>query len=236
MTTGRDDLSAACKALLRRKRWKDAERTTRLEVYSKSLVQRFKAIQYAYGEIRGMTGSVIGLATGTTQSIPDPAERLGFYANGFWAFAYSLFDILANVINVVHPMSVDESKVSFVQAVKDYKDLTAKYRSTRKQLPAPLVNRLQAVIRSGTFQRLEKYRQCCLHRREVCLGQGTTPQIVSSPYVGTTAINEPETVLLICDDPQAMRPQFSRQRQLLDECEAVGKFVKNELISILGIL
>ena len=28
--------------------------------------------------------------------------------------AYSLFDILANVINVVHPMSADESKVSFV--------------------------------------------------------------------------------------------------------------------------
>ena len=114
--------------------------------------------------------------------------------------------------------------------------LTEKYRGARKQLPAALVTQLQAVIRIGTFKRLSHYRQCCLHRREVCLGQGTTPKIVSSPYVGTTAIDKPETVLLVCDDPHAIRPEFTSQRQLLDECEAVGKFVKKELITILGIL
>lgn len=183
-----------------------------------------------------MTGAVIACTTATAKIIPDPTEQIGFYANAFWAFAYSLFDILANVINVVHPVSQSESKVSFAQAAKDYKDLTTVHRGSRKQLPPLLVKRLQTVVGNSTFKRLSVYRQCCLHRREVCLGQGTTPQIVSEPYVGTTAIDEPEIVLLVCDNPDVLDPKFSSQRQLLDECEVVGKFVKTELVTILDML
>ena len=165
------DLPQACDALRKRRRWRDARRRAELDVYTKSLIQRFEAVQYAYrkirrialGEIRRVTEFEVLFVEGRMQASRDRMEQLGFYANSFLAFSYSLFDVLANVINVVHPIPKDESKVSFGQAAKGYKDFGGPYHGTKKTLPHALLKRLTAVIKADEYRRLNGYRQCCLH-------------------------------------------------------------------------
>ena len=76
MTTRTDSASNVCNALLKRTRWKGVARKERFETYTKSLVQRLKAIRYARNEIVDSAGNVNGYAAGTASSTIDDTDRL----------------------------------------------------------------------------------------------------------------------------------------------------------------
>lgn len=234
-----ETIADVCKALRGRKRWQNApDRRKRLQVYSESLSERFVFIQHSFVKMRQAATEVVSQTKGTSDAILDSEERLAFYANSFWAFAYSMFDILANVINVVHRRCKDESRVSFKKAATDYEDLRECQRGPCKKLPVNLLRRIERVTANETFERLSQYRHCCLHRRAVWLGRGKAPRDLRGPYApDSTAINQESDVILVSDDPEEMGDPASKpNRNLSVECEKIGTFVKTELIAILKIL
>ncbi|MGB2984842.1 MAG: hypothetical protein WBE26_03085, partial [Phycisphaerae bacterium] len=92
-------------------------REKHLGIYLRSLTQRLKEVDYALEQLTCSSRA-------TTESTGDSLsrqEKRDFYANSFWAFAYSVLDILAHVVNAVHEVVTDESKVSFAGAVNGYK-------------------------------------------------------------------------------------------------------------------
>lgn len=234
MASKQQSLDKVCKALLRRTRY-DSTKKQRLRVYATSLQDRLVSIRFAFDRLRDSTTSINYNVATTTQWVTGEQER-DFFANAFWSFSYSMFDILAHVLNVLYPIVKTESKVSFLKAADGYADLTAKHRGACPAFPPKLLGRLQATVADGVFVRLASYRQCCLHRRQVALGAGEARVTPSSSYVASTAKGELLLVAWICDDVDAINPEFNKQTQLMEECKAIGMFVSNEITEILRLL
>ena len=159
------------------------------------------------------------------------AVELDFYCDAFWVFAYSTFDLVAHVVNVVHPRVQDESLVSFERARQDYGGLGAQNKNS-SSMPAALVKLMETVARQDYFERLKKFRQCVLHRRVVCIA----PYSMEVPefYNYNTTSTAP-TLLgrFVCDDPEDLKPQFTEQRKLDDDCQTIKDALMIDLQKLL---
>jgi hypothetical protein len=208
-----------------------SRRKTYLRIYLASLMQRLKEVDYASERL----GS---LSSRTTESSAEGLTRQAkrdFYANCFWALAYSVLDILAHVVNTVHRVVTDESKVSFLAAAHSYSRVPPRAK-TSGSLPVKLTSRRQKIENRQYFKRLQAYRQCCLHRRAVCVSETVTTTTVSMAYADTTSGQEPVIKTVLCDDPNDMKPKFAKGRDLENECATVGKTLREDITTVLRLI
>jgi hypothetical protein len=206
-------------------------RKAHLRVYVGSLIQRLKEVDYASERLQS-------LSTETTESTAQGLNRRAkcdFYANCFWALAYSVLDIVAHVINTVHPIVTDESKVSFLGAAHGYNRVSTRAR-TSGSLPLKLTSRLQKIANRPYFKRLQAYRQCCLHRRAVCVSETVTTTTVTVAYADTTSGQAPLIKTVLCDDPNDMKPKFAKGRDLEKECATVRKSLREDIATVLRLI
>lgn len=209
-------------------------RKNRLHVYVESLNERIVATRYALEQAQCYSGDVA--TTETYSPFSDRKEKRAFYTNAFWSFAYSNFDILAHILNMVHPVVKEESQIGFMRAADNYATLATKYRDSIRYLPVPLIKKLSTITNSNFFKRLSKYRQCCLHRRAVCIREKTTTLEVSAVYEHSSAPNESQVIAWICDDPADPIPKWTLNRILDDECQTLLKYVEEQMKDILKSL
>ncbi len=202
-----------------------------LRIYLGSLTQRLKELDYALEELN----SCLRATTESTGEGLSRQEKRDFYSSCLWAFAYSLFDILAHVVNVVHPIVSDESKVSFLGAVNGYNFVPAKAK-TSGSLPRGLTARLHKIANRQYFKRLRTYRQCCLHRRAVCVEETVTTTTRSLPYADTTSGEDPRVKTVLCDDPNDMKPRFTKVRDLERESETIRNTVREDVADALRLV
>lgn len=193
MPRRRKTLSEQCESLLRRHDRLASRTKGRLRVYVTSLLERFLSMDYSLSELQRL----IRLATQPTTEDCAPfknyKQKREFYANCFWAFSYSIFDILSHIVNTLHPAVKDESRVSFVKAGKGYKSLPKDARGD-SEIPEKLRTKLGTITRRNYFKRLAGYRQCCLHRRAVCVFEEERKLSVSEAYFDSTAKYQPKVV------------------------------------------
>lgn len=232
MPKRRKTVDDECEALLQRAANSlSTRRTKHLEIYLRSLTQRLKELDYSLEELN----SRLRATTESTGDSLSRQEKRDFYSSSLWAFAYSLFDILAHVVNVVYPIVSDESKVSFFGAVNGYNRLSAKVR-TSESLPSKLTARLRKITNRQYFKRLRSYRQCCLHRRAVCVEETVTTTTVSLPYADTTSRQASCVNTVLCDDPNDMKPRFTKMRDLQRECETIRNTVREDVADALRLV
>lgn len=205
--------------------------TDALRTYIESLTQRFASMEYALEQIRA-----VARAEATTTVSYDPFENFRqkheFYTDAFWTFGYSLFDITAHVMNIIHPLQDEESKVAFGRALFT---VSPEYKGAKTPYSTKLNNRLKTIYKNRHFNRLKGYRQCCLHRRAVAVKDDISISSVSHPYSHTTV---PTTIIesTICDDVDALTPKFKKGRQLDLECDEIRDFIEDNVRAILSIL
>lgn len=190
-------------------------RKSRLRVYMGSLKERFASIDYALQQIKRRFAST----TEDIRPFETPAQELEFYVTCFWAFSYSVFDILAQVINAVERAIADESKVSFLGSKSDFSDA--------------MKNEIERISRREYFKRLRRYRQCCLHRRTVGIMRTVTTKSISLAYAASTTTTETLTIALLCDSTEDMKPKYTLKRDLLKECERIRTEIENDVRSVL---
>lgn len=215
MATRKKTVADECTALLRRHDTLSNLRKSHLGVYIGSLTERFASIDYALQQIRRRFAST----TDDVRPFQTPAQERDFYVNCFWSFSYSVFDILAHVVNTVHRRIAAERDVSFLRS--------------KSAFPPPIRNRMDRISRRWYFIRLRSFRQCCLHRRTVCVQDTTTTKSISMPYVGSTATTGTLTVAFLCDSTEDMKPKFNAKRNLLKECETMRTEIENDVRSVL---
>lgn len=224
-----------CESLLKRHDSLASRTKGRLRVYVASLLERFSSMDYSLSELQRL----IGLATQPTTENYDPFEnykqKRDFYADCFWSFSYSVFDILSHILNTLHPAVKDESKVSFVRAGQGYQSLSKEARG-KAELPEKLRTKIATITNRNYFKRLAAYRQCCLHRRAVCVGEESTRVSLSIPHAASTAKNEPKIITWICDDPDDMVPKFKKKRGLEDECAEIRTGIVEDVRQLIRVL
>ena len=213
MATRKKTVADECTALLRRHDGLSNLRKSHLRVYVGSLTERLASIDHALQQITRRFVST----TDDIRPFQTPAQERDFYVNCFWAFSYSVFDILAHVINAVHRRILAERDVSFLRSKSAFSDA--------------IRNEMDRISRRPYFIRLRNYRQCCLHRRTVCVQDTVTTKSISMPYA--TATTDILTVAFLCDSTEDMKPKFNAERILLKECEKIRTEIENDVRSVL---
>jgi len=198
----------------------DKTKSYRLEVYVNSLIERNRLVDYAIVEVQSHQKRLLGKPSA------DIEDMITFYANAFWTFCYSQFDVLAHVSNVLFPVIAKEVSVGFLEYAK------------KAGVPKIVAERMNSIIEDKNFDRLRAYRQCYLHRRAVMFKYqaSATDSRVYSTSVGTTDRLKPTTVML-GDDPQAIDPAKTRPtKNLLVECRRLNRFARDAIIAIQTVL
>lgn len=235
MVKRRTTLREECEQLLVRHNHLAARPQRHLGIYVRSLQARFSSMDYSLSELQRL----IDLATQPTTEDHSPfesqQEKRAFYSDCFWSFSYSVFDILANIMNTVHREVKDEAWVSFAYAANGYNSIPNRVRGT-SDLPVDVRKTVAAITKRQYFKRLAGYRRCSLHRRAVCARESLTQVSLSAPYQHTTDPNESKMVVLICDDPEDMAPKFSKQRLLEDECAQIRSSIEEDVRKIIRIV
>ena len=244
MAPRRKTFHEECQNLLKRYDGLDPGERERLQVYVTTLEERLGSVDYALSELHEAMYPSFPSATwlldvtetgsGARQNeITQGGEKKrDFFANHFWAFTYSIFDVLAHIVNTVHPVVRDESEVSFSMASKAYKGISSKIGT----MPDDILDCFKATTRRMYFKRLRKYRHCCLHRRSVCIFGGSATLKPSPGYDGSTSEIE-IPVFWICDDPnEIIHPKCDKHRNLESECKRIRTGVEEDVVKCLRLL
>lgn len=190
----------------------------RLQVYVNSLIERHKLVNYAIEQLDELLKDLYGVPGSKLEA------RITFYANAFWTFCYSQFDVLAQVANVLFHVTPNEAKVGFFDIANN------------TDVPKIVADKMKLTLGDANFKRLRAYRQCYLHRRAVMFKYNRAPvdsSVYRSSTVGTTDHQVTRTQVMLCDDPEAVDPKSSRAtKKLLPECRRLSKFATTAIVDI----
>ena len=196
----------------------------RIKLYSAGVIAKIQHANYALTKLKEL--STQSDISSTNQTIEfTVSERLHFYVDSFFAFLYSSFDVIAQVINQKLHLNKDERKVS-IKSIKGEIDNNCS--------GIPLNTILDQLFKSYYFKNLDKYRNCSTHRRQIYI-RVETVTVEETP--GYSSSSELTTVkCLLCDDPFSLNPTVGQERELISYCENILKHVSKEIISILNNL
>jgi hypothetical protein len=140
------------------------------------------------------------------------SDILHFYLDSFFAFLYSAFDVVAQVLNQKLKLGIDEDKVSFKSVERklkqDHPGLTTYYCARR-------------ILRSRFFKALDKYRNCSTHRRQIYIQSKTTHVSGTPGYTTSGELFRIERI--ICDDPLTLNPTVNKNKELITYCSDMLK-------------
>lgn len=191
-------------------------------LYSSGVSAKLRNSEYALFMLSALAPEVPS-STSTAQFTAH--ERIQFYVDSFFAFLYSTFDVIAQVVNQKLKLGLDERGVSF-KSVKNVLD----------QLHAgtPIQQIFTSIINSPFFKNLDKYRNCSTHRRQIYIKSETVQTLETPGYNVTQPI--PKVAHILCDDPLALRPTIRQNREMLAYCSKIITRVKKEISGLSKIL
>jgi hypothetical protein len=189
----------------------------KIDLYSVGVNIKIKQSEYALKKIQELISIVSENSSSTAPVLYPftnrPEEVICFYVDGFFAFTYSSFDILAQIIIQRKRLNKKEYQVKF----KNLKDLLPN-KST-------LFSRVENM---RFFKQLEAYRHCSIHRRHIFYESIT----VQTP-AGYTARSSGYD-LVLCDDPSSFNPRTSQKRSVIPYCQKILDKTKKMLLFILN--
>ena len=168
-----------------------------------------------------------GTTVQITQSLLTVDDKVNFYCECFWDFLRSSLDILAQLINKLHPLNMNERQV-------DYKQVARKLNSNEQgTLLEQAVSNCQ---RSAAFKNLEEYRHCSIHRRQVFIETRTHTTSITGTrgyYVGTSRTTVER---YICKNPWNLQPTVDDKRPLVEYCEHLLQSIERRISTIINRL
>lgn len=144
----------------------------------------------------------------TAQPLLTVEEKINFYCECFWDFLRSSLDILAQLINELRSLHMNERHVDFKQVAEELKN-TIQGTSLEKA-----VNNCR---RSRAFKNLEEYRHCSIHRRQVFILTRKTEVTGTRAYSAGISIITAERYL--CKNPWDLQPKVDDKRPVVGYCE-----------------
>lgn len=187
-------------------------RTRRLNLYTEGLKTKLKQSLFALScldTFSDKSDSTTSVTTGADFAI---SEQVCFYCDSFWAFLYSGLDVLGQIINQALRLGLDERGVS-IKEVKRLVDVN--YPQSALQ------GILTKCIKSNSFKNLERYRNCCLHRRHIYMEEVTQTVRGTLGYYSTSAVSQTVIIRVLCDNPLTPSTSTKQRRNAPEYMERV---------------
>ena len=202
---------------------KDSRRLL-IDIYAEGLKNKLKEADFAITKLQQLKGLSDRLQTDTAE-VATIEDRRYFYSDAFWAFLYSSLDVLAQLVNQALKIGLPEDKT-------DFKKLNGKLQSNehKGKEVAKLFNQC---LRTHDFKRLDKYRNCALHRRHVFFSEAIVG-FSGSPGYATGEIST--AVHYLCDDPDNILPSTVQKREIPEFMENMQSKIMFNIEQILDAI
>lgn len=197
-----------------------SNRAKKIELYSYGILAKHKNAVYALSKLKELNNH-----TDDKKLVDDDElivrDRIHFYLDSFFAFIYSTFDVSAQVVNQKYKLGFDEKKVSF-------KSVANKLKSTH--MGKDIQKSFSSISKSKYLANLEKYRNCSTHRRQIYIRCEATSISVTPGYSSTAELTTLKRT--ICDDPYAISPSTSQQRELISYSEKILDWTEKKIVEL----
>lgn len=181
-------------------------------------------------EVQDSTTSTVTQRTPTAENLLTVEEKVNFYCECFWDFLRSSLDILAQLINELCSLPLDEQSVDFKQVANE---LRSRARDT------PLERAVNNCRSDGAFKTLEEYRHCSMHRRQVYIEtrRHTTDITGTRGYDSATSLQRQITFEShLCNNPWDLTPVVDYQRPVAKYCERLLQTIERRIKTIINRL
>lgn len=200
-------------------------RRNRIEIYARGLQSKLKQVQFAFNKLQTAHNPLETETTSSIEEVLSRREQIEFYADCFWTFLHSAFEILAQIINQIRDLNFDEESVSFKNIKKK---MESKFPNDK------VTQRLMRVEKSYTYININKYRHCSLHRRPIMIICDERKRSMTTAYdLADTTGAMVEIQSLICDDPLFLNPKFHQKRDLIEYSEKTLERAEKQIVDIL---
>jgi len=200
-------------------------KTRKIKIYINGLYGKFENAEYALDKIKEITQETGTYSVYTSEIDPE----IHFYVDSFFAFLYSCFDVLAQILNQyyeeLNELNLKERQISFKRILCVIKD---------NHLNLPVNAEFEKVVLSRYFRNLDKYRNCSTHRHQIYIEREQTTISVTSGYTFTGELTTIQWV--ICDDPLKLKPSIKQRRDLYNYSKRMYDDIKGKIENIINLL
>jgi hypothetical protein len=206
--------------------------TPRVNLYSESLKSKLLQARWSLDLLRKIEHipNIVGQATSQEPwDRTSTNEKIYFFCECFWDFLRSSIEFVAQLINELRSLSINEDDVSF-SIVRD--------RMKPTMSTTLLFKSMHSLERSWAFKTLNSYRHCSTHRRQVCIFElPATPAPTTSAYsliLGGSTTGEMNRYL--CKNPYKIQPRPDLKKPIVTYNEEIIKEIERRLSTILNRL
>jgi len=206
-------------------------KSRKIKIYVNGLYGKLENAEYALNKIKEITQDTIP----TEANMQEIDPKVHFYVDSFFAFLYSCFDVLAQILNQnyedLRRLQLEEKEISFTKILSTIK---------KKKLKLPINTDLENIILSKYFKNLAKYRNCSTHRHQIYIKKEQNTIAETAGYTSTTG-QLPVVQWIICDDPFTLdlkteTPSIKQKRDLYIFSDKMYKNIKGKIDNIVNIL
>lgn len=196
------------------------DKKKKIKVYSEGVKTKLLNAEYSFKKIKELDSETEYYGDTTAEVTFTIDDKIQFYVESFFAFLYSVFDVVSHVINQKYTFFNDERKVKFKRTIEELERINSNN---------PLTISLKRISRLRYFKALDDYRNCATHRRDIFIGKrGTSP---SRAYVDYTQDLEiPKRVL--ADNPLEIIPSTREDKFLVEYSEDMLKKTSRDILLI----
>lgn len=195
-----------------------------IQIYAEGLKSKLTEADFAVSQLQRLRGLSDKLQTNTAEDATIEDRRY-FYSDAFWAFLYSALDVLAHLGNQTLKLGLAENNT-------DFKKVNTKLQGNQHK-DKEVAKLFRCCLSSHDFRRLDKYRNCALHRRHVYVEE-TFAGISGSR--GYTTGETQRVVHYVCDDAYNTKPSVEQKREIPDFMEKMRDNIVKHIVQILRSL
>ncbi len=196
-----------------------------INLYAEGLKNKLTEADFAIKKLQLLTGRSDKLETHTMEEDKIEDQRY-FYSDAFWAFLYSSLDVLAQLANQALKIGLPENKT-------DFKKLNGKLQSNEHK-DSEVAKIFLKCRRGYAFRRLDKYRNCALHRRHVYFSESFVGGSGSPGYTATGEMQR--AVHYLCDDPYVTKPSVKQKIEIPGSMKKMRQEIVNYIVHILVVI
>ncbi len=201
------------------------KRRTQIALYAEGLKNKLTEANFAISKLQQLKGRSDTLQTDTAEAA-SIEDRRYFYSDAFWAFLYASLDVLAQLVNQALNIGLPEDKT-------DFKKLDGKLQSNEHK-GKKVAKLFQQCLKTYDFKRLDKFRNCVLHRRHTYFSEKFLGDRGSRGY--TTIGETQRAVHYLCDDPYTITPSIYYKREIPDFMEKMQSKIMFNIEQILDAI
>ena len=207
--------------------------TLKVIVYSEAIKAKFYQVRWSLDLLREIehTPNIEGNTTSQEAwNRMSTNDKIVFFCECFWDYLRSSIDIIAQLINELRSLEIDEDNVSF-------------YKVRDKMKPSMsttlLFKALVSCERSWAFKELNSYRHCSTHRRQVCIFEEPS-SLQLQPLTQVYGYMSGSTAVIwnryLCCNPSSLHPRLGKKRPVVAHNERILKEIEKRLSTIVNRL